>query len=198
VSETRDPFEDVPFRSERSLAFARYWQSLPKQDLIPFRADFDPVDQGPVLSTYVIHELVSPEMIRIHLAGTVVSERYGREPTGKNYLDYIADWRRADAARSIFLTCEHPCGLLVEHNSRAQDGSRIYTESFGLPMRDEDGHARWVHYQANEIDPPDPFSTSRGRLAEIDADGEFYIDIGAGIPEFNQFELRQKEGRSRF
>jgi hypothetical protein len=191
-----DPFEAVEFRSTRSREFADYWLSLPKQDLIPFRRDFDPVSQGPVLSSYVIHELVSRDMIRIHLAGTLVSTRYGREPTGKNYLDYIADWRKADAARSIFLTCEFPCGLLVAHNSRAQDGSRVLTESFGLPMRDDDGVARWVYYQANEINPPEPHTPDRGELAEIDADGEFYIDVGAGIPELNQFQLRQKEGRS--
>lgn len=197
MSSPPDPFADVAFLSERSREFARYWQSLPKKDLIPFRRDFDPVDQGPVLSTYVSHELVSREMIRIHLAGTDVGNRYGREPTGTNYLDYIADWRKADAARSIFYTCEHPCGLLLLHNSLGQDGSGISIESFGLPMRDDDGRARWVYYQANEIDPPDYLAPERGEIVEIEARSELYIDLGAGIPELNQFELRRREGRSR-
>lgn len=100
-----DLFCDVRFRSSGSRDFADYWQNLPKQDLIPYRRDFDPVGQGPILATNMIHELISRGTIRIHLVGTEVGAGFGQEPTGRSDLDFVAVWRRADVGRSIFLTC---------------------------------------------------------------------------------------------
>ena len=147
-----ESLQALSFECPKSVAFVNYWCSLAKQDLIPPRRGFDPCAQGPVLSSYVIHQLMSPEVIRVRLAGTQIRDQYGFETTGRNYLDFIEDWRKESASRSIFLICEQPCGLLASLRSVTKSGKIMRNESVGLPMRDESGAATLIYYQANQID----------------------------------------------
>jgi hypothetical protein len=158
----------LSFESAKSAAFVDYWFSLPKQGLIPSRRDFDPCEQGPVLSSYVIHQLVSPELIRVHLAGTGVREQYGFETTGRNYLEFVDEWRRKVASRSLFLICEHPCGLLASLRSETRSGRIIKNESVGLPMRDNNGDASLIYYQSNLIDVEGFREPSEDEILKID------------------------------
>lgn len=178
-------FRNVEFRSKRSRAFAEYWATLPKRDLIPSRADFDPGEQGPILSTYVIHELVSPEEIIVRLAGTAVGEGYGFETTGHNYLDLVAEERRPSASRAIHLICEHPCGMVVRLATETKTGLVRISEVLALPMRDADGAARLVYYQANPEPVANNSAADEDELVNIDVGGRLFIDIGAGVPDFS-------------
>ena len=188
---------DLEFQSRKSVEFVDYWNTLPKRGSIPSRRDFDPCEQGPVLSSYVIHELESPEMIRVRLAGTDIREQYGFETTGRNYLDFVEDWRRETASRSIFLICEHPCGLLASLRCETRSGRIITSESVGLPMLANDGAASLVYYQSNLIDVEGYREPSEDEILKIDVVSETYFDIGGGIPSFNQIEYLASSGLRR-
>ncbi len=178
------PFRGLEYEHEQAATFADYWQSLPKQDLIPSRLDFDPCTQGPILTTYIIHELISPEMIRIRLVGTRHREGFGVDPTGRNYLDFVEPKRRAKASRAIYLVCEHPCGMLVRLESKTQAGLVYMNETFALPMRDNDGKARLVYYQSNSAPLEEYRDSSSDKLEVLDIHKRTFIDIGAGVPSF--------------
>lgn len=187
-------FAALKFRSRKSVEFLDYWDTLPKLDGIPSRRDFDPCEQGPVLSSYVINELISPEFIRVRLAGTNIREQYGFETTGHNYLDFVDEWRRETASRSLFLICEHPCGLLASLRSETRSGRIMANESIGLPMRDNSGAAKLIYYQSNLIDVEEFREPSEDEILKIDVVDETYFDIGAGIPSFNQIEYLERTG----
>ncbi len=187
-------FAGLKFHSRKSVEFVDYWGSLPKQDGIPSRRDFDPCKQGPVLSSYVIHELISPEFIRVRLAGTNIRDQYGFETTGHNYLDFVDEWRRETASKSLFLICEHPCGLLASIRSVTRSGRVLANESVGLPMRDNSGAATLIYYQSNMIDVEEFREPSEDEILRIDVVDETYFDIGAGIPAFNQIEYLKSAG----
>lgn len=178
------PFRHLEFEHRESPAFADYWYSLPKLDLIPSRRDFDPCTQGPILSTYIIHELISPEMIKLRLVGTKLREGFGVDVTGRNYLDFVEPARRTKASRAIFLVCEQPCGMLVRLVSKTQAGRMYMNETFALPMRDNDGKARLVYYQSNSAPLAEYRDPTKDQLAVLDLAGRTFIDIGAGIPDF--------------
>lgn len=178
------PFRGLEFEHAQSPAFGDYWHSLPKRDLIPSRTDFDPCLQGPILSTYIIHELISPEMIRIRLAGTKMREGFGMDPTGRNYLDFVDPARRAKASRAIFLVCEQPCGMLVKLKSKTKTGLMYMNETFALPMRDNEGQARLVYYQSNSAPLEEYRDATNDQLVVLDIAKRIFIDIGAGIPKF--------------
>jgi hypothetical protein len=190
-------FRGLEFQSRKSVEFVDYWDALPKSGFIPSRRDFDPCKQGPVLSSYVIHELVSPEVIRVRLAGTDIREQYGFEITGRNYLDFVDDWRRETASRSIFLICDHPCGLRASLRSETRSGRIMSNESVGLPMRDNNGAATLVYYQSNLIDVEGYREPSEDEILNIDVVNEVYFDLGAGIPSFNQIEYLKRSGLRR-
>ena len=142
----------------------------------------------------MIHELISPEFIRVRLAGTNIREQYGFETTGHNYLDFVDEWRRETASRSLFLICEHPCGLLASLRSETRSGRIMANESIGLPMRDNSGAAKLIYYQSNLIGVEEFREPSEDEILKIDVVDETYFDIGAGIPSFNQIEYLERTG----
>jgi hypothetical protein len=177
------PFRHLDFQHKQSASFADYWHSLPKRDLIPSRQDFDPCTQGPILSSYIIHELVSPDLVRLRLVGTKHLEGFGADVTGRNYLDFVKPARRPKASRAIHLVCEQPCGMLITLRSKTQEGRLYLNETFALPMRDNDGRARLVYYQSNSA-PLAEYRPPSDKLAVLDIHQRVFIDIGAAIPDF--------------
>lgn len=184
--DTPEFLSGLDIRDSRSVMFANYWFGLPRQGLVPARRDFDPCTQGPILSTYVIHELISPDFIRVHLAGTGVREQYGTEITGTNYLDFVEGWRKENASRSLFVICEQPCGILAHLRARTATGKEVINESIGLPMRDNSGAVRLIYYQSNTVFEEGYRDPEEDMLMTLEIEDETHFDIGAGLPDFQR------------
>lgn len=167
-----------------SIAFARYWLSLPATDLIPCRQDFAPERIPELLANLVIHELISPDHIRIRLVGTAVVDDYGQEVTGRNYLDFVQPERREKASRAIFHICEQPAGMLVHLRSVSENGTQLTRQSVAFPMRDDSGTARLVYFCSSPAAERATFFDERISLKVMNVLDRRYIDIGAGVPEF--------------
>lgn len=172
------------FTEEQSREFATYWSSLPKIGLIPSRGSFRPEDVPRLLPRIVIHELVSPEMLRLRLVGSAVVEDYGQEFTGRNYLDFVEEQHRAAAARAIFLVCEQPAGLLVKLRSVTKSGRVMIRESIGFPMRDDDGRANLVYFCSTASKERDYIPSEPDELRVVSFTSRTFVDIGAGLPDF--------------
>lgn len=170
--------------SDLSVAFARYWLSLPTVDLIPSRRDFEPERIPGLLANLVIHELISPEHLKLRLVGTAVVDDYGQEITGRNYLDFVDEARRPKASRAIFLICAQPAGMLVHLRSVALNGTVLTRESIAFPMRDDSGTARLVYFCSNPAVERKTYYDERDALKVMSVLDRHYIDIGAGLPEF--------------
>lgn len=171
--------------TELSVAFARYWLSLPTVDLIPCRRHFEPERIPGLLANLVIHELISPEHLKLRLVGTAVVDDYGQEITGRNYLDFVDEARRPKASRAIFLICEQPAGMLVHLRSVATNGTVLTRESIAFPMRDDSGTARLVYFCSNPAVERKTFYDDRDELKVMNVLDRHYIDLGAGLPEFS-------------
>jgi hypothetical protein len=178
------PFQHLSFEHGQAASFADYWHSLPKHDLVPSRLDFDPCTQGPILTTYIIHELVSTDFIKIRLVGTKHREGFGADVTGRNYLDFVGPERRPKAAQAIHLVCAHPCGMLVRLQTSTETGRVNQNETFALPMRDNDGKARLVYYQSNSRPLAEYRDPETDKLKNFGVAHRIFIDIGAGVPAF--------------
>ncbi len=168
-----------------TVAFARYWLSLPTVDLIPSRRQFEPERIPGLLANLVIHELVSPDYLKLRLVGTAVVDDYGQEITGRNYLDFVDESRRAKASRAIFLVCEQPAAMLVHLRSVATNGMVLTRESIAFPMRDDSGTATLVYFCSNPAVERKTFVDARDALKVMNVLDRQYIDIGAGVPEFS-------------
>ncbi len=169
---------------DNSRKFAEYWFSLPKTGLIPSRSDFNPAGVAPILPFILIHELVSEAEITVRLAGTAITQAYGEEITGRNYLDFVPTERRCRAARVIQLILAQPVGMLVRLNAVSRDGKAMKREAIALPMRDAAGAPRFVFYCVSPVGKGHFSEEPRSSLQIRKASERVFLDIGAGIPEF--------------
>lgn len=169
--------------SARGLAFARYWSSLPKRDFVPDRKDFDPSFSPESLPSFVILEVVDSENVRFRLVGTGEVERYGREVTGLNYLDFVPDWRRATASAAFHAVITHPCGMRATILSRSQAGQPFINETIGFPVRGRDEKVNLIYFQSGTRPVLAHHDSREDQLSEhTEIAGRTFINIGAGTP----------------
>lgn len=168
--------------------FAEHWWSLPRTGLIPHRRDFRPECLGPLMAHLVIHELISRDDIRLRLVGTGVAADHRREIQGSNYLDFAAPARRHLVSDAIHLLCDFPCGVVTGLNSYTSSGRVLYRKTLGLPVRDDTGAARLVYYCSRPSPERDRFEDTSDPIEAIRVTDRYFVDIGAGIPEFDDRE----------
>ena len=77
---------------------------------------------------------------------------------------------------SLFLICEHPCGLLASLRSETKSGRVMANESVGLPMRDNSGAANLIYYQSNMIDVEEFREPGEDEILKIDVVDETYFE----------------------
>ncbi|RED52382.1 PAS domain-containing protein [Aestuariispira insulae] len=174
-------------RCDRSRRYFDYWKSLPREpgEILPPRSRFLPEDVPELLSTTAIYELVSPDLLKARLQGTAINERFGRDITGENYLDYVAPERRASASRAFWTMAQHPCGMHAILTHRLTSGRDVLVEALGFPYINGEGGNPIVIFQSNEIEvPPGRKLRDEGELSMILLEGRTLIDIGNGVPVF--------------
>lgn len=177
--------DGVDITEDRSRDFAEYWASLPKVGGIPRRDAFRPEDVPRLLPNVVIHELVSPELLRIRLIGSSVVEDYGQEITGRNYLDFVEESRRPKASAAIFAICRQPAGMLVQLRSLTRTGQVLTRESIAFPMRGDDDVANLVYFCSSPARERErDYVAEADELQVMNVMRRAYIDIGAGLPDF--------------
>lgn len=176
--------DGLEITEESSRLFVEYWESLPKIGLIPHRDSFRPEDVPRLLPNIVIHELVSPEVVRLRLVGSSVIDDYGQDITGRNYLDFVEPARRPKASRSLFLTCEQPAGMLAKMQSITQTGRVLTREAVTFPMRGDGNVANLAYACSSTSRERDYSSIEQDELRITNVARRTYIDIGAGLPDF--------------
>ncbi|HVJ43805.1 MAG TPA: PAS domain-containing protein [Dongiaceae bacterium] len=172
--------------SPNSLVFAKYWGSLPKVGLLPDRQLFAPEDVRSILRNFVILEIVSPEEVRFRLAGTAEADRYGRDVTGLNYMDFVDPARRPKAHGAFQAMAATPCGMVATIQSKSSAGLDFINEAIGFPFSQGDGQTPLLYFQSNTLTDYSFHDAYEDRLAEhTRVTRRFFIDIGAGIPDFS-------------
>ena len=199
----------IDFRHSKSRSLFEYWQSLPRQDLVPFRHSFLPEEVPSLLSTMLLYELVSPDFIKIRLLGSLIADRFGAYRTGTNYLDFVEQSRRKNAAGALWALARHPCGMRVFLKQELWSGRNALLETVGLPLlNDTPGGNPLVIFQSNEVFqdhegefvekrqinevPPEGNSLldrpgqpgSKTQIRYIHLNRREYFDLGAGVTDF--------------
>lgn len=183
VLDLRLPAEEAP--SSRARRFLEYWQSLPKDGLVPRRDLFDPVAVAPLLSDLIIcrYEFGASPKVCFTLIGSRHVDRWGRDLTGQDYLAFVPEIDRAATWHRLRLVVEHPCGT---HGFRAEiyrSGKVVLLESLILPLRGGDGRVdRCIAYSHEAPGYEKPrWDISVGREFRATSGGR-YLDIGNGVP----------------
>jgi hypothetical protein len=173
------------FRSPRCQALSDYWWNLRAEtpDGVPTRAMIDPGQIKPLLPYLLIHDLATLGKSILRLVGTAIAERFGLDPTGRDYLDFVSPERKADAYHHLHCTANHPCGMRVINRAHYLSGKRTVAEAVGFPLRHHNSGAPLMLFLDDLVEAPQYDLNPRERPVELfHVPERDYLDVGFGVP----------------
>jgi hypothetical protein len=169
------------------------WSGLPKRDLVPDRADFNPMAIGPVLPVVSLIETENGSDWRIRLTGTEIDRRNGFSLTGREYLSLMSDEARLFYAGVFGEIVGRPCASWEIRQIVRASGGVATIEVLRVPLRAADGEVRLILSTNEEITPTRCLPGS-DKLALPDSVQSVllprqhtFIDLGAGVPSPAEF-----------
>ncbi|MEQ8817191.1 MAG: PAS domain-containing protein [Thalassobaculum sp.] len=174
----------ISFRSRLCQSLYEYWLGLPKPagGILPLKSALDPAAIPRLLPRVVLHDLRQPGRSIIRLAGTGMAAQYGFDPSGHDYIQYVAPERRESALGELIKVAGHPCGMKVLIEQIQPSGAGIVSESAGFPFESDDGGGRFLLFVDEPLDRPNYYDPLRKPLEVLTVHERLYIDIGAGVP----------------
>ena len=173
---------NVEFLSPLSRMWMEHYVTLTRTGNIPRRSTFDPTAVPNLLSEMGIQDLSESGVSRFRLVGTSIVRRYGHDPTGRDYLDYVAPERRDTALKGLLTLARHPCGMRALGINQYDKMKSQIIEIVGFPFLRDDCAGHQVIYTAVEIDKTTFNIDDRGEATGLDVLEHRFLDIGFGIP----------------
>jgi hypothetical protein len=166
-----------------SLKLLAAWLKLPRPNIVPSRADFEPGEIAAILPVISLIERVKPDEWRVRLAGTELERRWGRDLAGLSYAEVLSP-QAVDVTHCEFeAICRQPCGSWSLRRLDFRSGRRMQTETLRLPLRARDGEVRLILTCNGELSPALRHDVDQPREIVTVFEQEFF-DIGAGVPAF--------------
>lgn len=147
------------------------------------RSAFDPMRVPKLLPHMSIYDFDEPGVIRIRLIGTKMVRDYPIDPTGGNYLDFVAPDRREAALQGFLVPAFHPCGMRVLGRNCHPGGFTTPIETIGFPFDSETGSRQMVFVGVEVKGSPFSDRPDRPGLERFEVIERQFFDIGAGMPE---------------
>jgi hypothetical protein len=160
------------------------WRQLPRPEIVPTRADFDPCEIAAILPVISVVERTAADKWRVRLAGTEIERRWGRDLVGLTFAEMLSP-QAAEVAHCEFgAICRQPCGSWSLRRLDLRSGRRVQTETLRLPLRARDGRVRLIVSCNGELSPDMICNTDQPSQIVTVLEQEFF-DIGAGVPAFS-------------
>ncbi|HBA44045.1 MAG TPA: hypothetical protein DCZ07_13830 [Alphaproteobacteria bacterium] len=119
----------------KSQQLADYWFNLKKSGLLPEKKTINPRDLQSLLPQIVMLERDEAGLFKVRLSGTGITELWGIEPTGKEFLAHAALQNRDKVQSLLQSALQQPCGLIMRYDDLYTDGRLIQTEFALFPIR---------------------------------------------------------------
>lgn len=119
----------------KSQQLADYWFNLAKSGLLPEKKVINPRELQSILPQIIMLERDDTGVFKVRLSGTGITELWGIEPTGKDFLAQAAPQNRDEVQSLLQSALQHPCGLIMRYEDLYTDGRQIQTELALFPIR---------------------------------------------------------------
>lgn len=178
----------VGFRSPLCRSLYEYWLGLPKPEgsVLPLKSSLDPTAIPKLLPRVVLHDLRQPGRSILRLVGTGMAEQYGFDPTGRDYIEYVAPERQASALAQLVKVATHPCGMRVVIENIHASGKSLVDEAAGFPLEADDGSGRFLLFVDEPVERPAFHDPRRKPLEILRVLEREFIDLGAGVPPLDE------------
>lgn len=126
---------------------------------------------------------------QVRLSGTQVCERLGRDTTGCDAQARFTDKDREIRSALAHRLFELPCAIRAVTRETYNNGAQALIDSIALPLEGAEGQRLVVHY-AQVIEDIEHSYRRRPVARRSDLVSYTYVDLGYGIPSFEDLRLR--------
>jgi len=168
--------------SPRCRLFHDYWWQL--RDMaegpLPSKSDFDPAAMTAALPNIVLHDMSTPGKPIMRLVGTAITSRMGFDATGRCYLDFVEEDRKASALAALESMARVPCGMKVLIESRFGSGETTVAESLGYPLATPEDAPPTLMFVDDLVAPAKFYNQREHPMERFGVLERTYVDIGFG------------------
>lgn len=133
--------------------FVDGYRSVQMGGQLPTLSDCLTGDLVPLLPQVNVFELTRPGYVSYRFSGTIIAQRLGMDPTGRNMLEFLAPESRAMAESYIRHLAEVPCGGYSQYENAFEGGRRTQAETLLLPITIDPDSGRRALITLNLVEP---------------------------------------------
>lgn len=171
------------FKTTDAAEWWAFWHSLPRTGLLPDRSSLDPGAIKHLLPNMMVFDMSRPEAVQFRLAGTEIAERYGFNPTGSDFLDFLNPETREQSRQMLHLAARHPFGVHSALRSRHHNGLIAEIEALTFPFAVARGGPPQLATVSVRVPAAAQLDRSPDSLSRVEGVGTVFIDLGAGLPD---------------
>ena len=160
------------------------WRQLPRPEVVPCRADFDPSEIASILPVVSLIERAESGEWRVRLAGTEIERRWGKNLAGLSYAEVLSPQAVEVTHCEFEAICSQPCGSWSLRRLDLRSGRRLQTETLRLPLRSRRGDVDLILSCHGELGLQLRSGDDHPRAIVTVFEQEFF-DIGGGTPAFS-------------
>lgn len=151
---------------------------------LALQTDLPMRDLAPLLANITLLEAESRSQIIYRVAGQNIIEKLNFNPTGRNFLDFLAPPVREASILGHELMQQHPCGYYMVYENVFESGHREVMETLTLPLRKSIDDESNLFASCHIDHQLSGFSEQKGDTAMIvNWETSVFIDIGNGKPD---------------
>lgn len=162
---------------------------------VPQKSEIDPMVLRATLANVVLYDVSDRDRVIFRIVGENMKNHFKINPVGKDYLDFVPEFRRTHALSAFRFCAELPCAMLSRTRQVFESGAARFCEAVGFPLmgNSENGHATHLLFVDSpvELEPANKFPGNN--LAGNNSDDSpfqfahmlerHFVDIGHGVPD---------------
>lgn len=171
------------FKTREIADWWNYFHSLTRRGLLPDRVALNPAEVRHLLPNMMIFDLSDPAAVRFRLVGTAITERYGFDPTGTNFIDLLDAGTREESRQVLHAAVRHPFGVFSLLRSKHGGGLTAEVEALSFPFLNGPGAVPQLVTVSVRVRGSQKLEDDPETLKGVESQGLSFIDLGAGLPE---------------
>ena len=136
------------------------------------------------LANVILYDLVDREDLVYRLVGEAIKKRFGYNPDGRSYLEFVQPERRQSALRAFCLCADTPCAMHVLVRQGFLKDGYADCEVLGVPLADKEGdrEGRFLLFVNRILESHNAPARDLRDLQVADIHSRRFVDIGFGCP----------------
>ncbi len=151
---------------------------------IPTKGRFQSWQLGGALANSILYDFVERDDLIYRIVGEEIKARFGFNPDGRSYLEFVPPERKASALEAFRLCADTPCAMYVQIEQQFEGGLSVLCEVLGVPLAEQesDSDARYLLFVNDLVGGKSIRNMKRGVMHTAQIVSRCFVDVGFGVP----------------